>query len=151
VEAAPRILGLDVGNRRIGVAISDELGLTAQPVLTLMRKDPGSDLRSLMRLVRRYGCQEIVVGNPLRLTGGKSNQTEKTRKFAELLAKKSGLPVHMWDERLTSVEAHRILYEAGRERSEHWKVVDQVAAVLILQDFLDTWKRVRLPHEADTV
>ncbi len=136
--SVPRLLGLDVGNRRIGVAISDELRLTAQPVLTLIRKKPRDDLRSLARLARRYGCREIVVGNPLHLSGDQSPQAEKTQAFARLLAEETKLPVHLWDERLTTSEAHRILYESGRPRAEHGKVVDQVAAVIILQDFLDT-------------
>lgn len=131
-------MGLDVGNRRIGVALSDGLGLTAQPLLTLVRKKPREDLRSLARLARRYGCQEIVVGNPLHLSGEEGRQAEKTQAFARLLGEETKLPVHLWDERLTTLEAHRILYEAGRPRSEHREVVDQVAATLILQDFLDT-------------
>jgi putative holliday junction resolvase len=133
----PRLLGLDIGNRRIGVAISDGLGLTAQPALTLIRKKPREDLRSLARLARRYDCQEIVVGNPLHLSGEQSRQAEKTQAFAKLLADETKLPVHLWDERLTTSEAHRILYESGRPRAEHREVVDQVAAVIILQGFLD--------------
>ncbi|HEX3438364.1 MAG TPA: Holliday junction resolvase RuvX [Pseudacidobacterium sp.] len=133
----PRILGLDVGNRRIGVAVSDGLGLTAQPVLTLMRKNPREDLRSLARLARKYGCQEIVVGNPLHLSGNLSTQAKKTQAFAQRLADETKLPVHLWDERLTTAEAHHILYESGRPRAEHRKIVDQVAAVIILQGFLD--------------
>jgi putative Holliday junction resolvase len=136
-DSLPRLLGLDVGSRRIGVAVSDELGLTAQPVLTLMRKKPRDDIRSLARLARRYACQEIVVGNPLHLSGEQSRQAEKTQAFAQLLADETKLPVHLWDERLTTSEAHRILYESGRQRTEHRKVVDQVAAVIILQGFLD--------------
>jgi putative holliday junction resolvase len=137
-DFVPRLLGLDVGNRRIGVAVSDELGHTAQPVLTLVRKKPRDDLRSLARLARKYGCQEIVVGNPLHLSGDQSRQAEKTQAFAQLLADETKLPVHLWDERLTTAEAHRILYESGRPRTEHRKVVDQVAAVIILQGFLDS-------------
>jgi putative holliday junction resolvase len=136
-DSVPRLLGLDVGNRRIGVAVSDELGLTAQPVLTLIRKKPRDDIRSLARLARRYACQEIVVGNPLHLSGDLSRQAEKTQAFAQLLADETKLPVHLWDERLTTTEAHHILYESGRPRTEHRKVVDQVAAVIILQGFLD--------------
>ena len=135
--SAARLLGLDIGNRRIGVAVSDALGLTAQPVLTLVRKKPRDDVRSLARLARKYDCQEIVVGNPLHLSGDLSRQTEKAQAFAQLLAEETKLTVHLWDERLTTTEAHRILYESGRPRAEHRTVVDQVAAVIILQDFLD--------------
>ena len=134
----PRFLGLDVGSRRIGVAVSDELGLTAQPVLTLERRSSRrEDLRSLARLCRRYAVAGIVVGDPLHLSGEASPRTAKTRAFAAELGELAGLPVHLWDERLTTREAHRILYEAGHERQAHRKVVDQVAATLILQSFLD--------------
>jgi putative Holliday junction resolvase len=133
-----RYLGLDVGNRRIGVAVSDELGLTAQPVLTLeRRRSVREDLRSLARLARRFGVVGIVVGNPVHLSGDLSPQAAKTQAFAAQLGELSGLPIHLWDERLTSREAHQILYEAGHARQEHRKVVDQVAAVLILESFLE--------------
>jgi putative Holliday junction resolvase len=138
LETRPRYLGLDVGNRRIGVAVSDELGLTAQPVLTLERHDnQRDDLRSLARLARRFGVVGIVVGNPLHLSGEASPQALKTQKFAAELGKLTGLPIHLWDERLTTREAHQILYEAGHERQKHRRVVDQVAAVLILRAFLE--------------
>jgi putative Holliday junction resolvase len=134
----PRYLGLDVGNRRIGVAVSDELGLTAQPVLTLERRhNRREDLRRLARLARRFAVAGIVVGNPLHLSGEISPQAVTTQAFAAELGELAGLPIHLWDERLTSREAHRILYEAGHARQEHRKVVDQVAATLILQSFLD--------------
>jgi putative holliday junction resolvase len=136
-DAVPRLMGLDVGNRRIGVAVSDGLGLTAQPVLTLIRKKPRDDLRSLARLARKYNCQEIVVGNPLHFSGDQGRQAAKTQAFAQLLADETKLTVHLWDERLTTMEAHRILYESGRPRTEHRAVVDQVAAVIILQGFMD--------------
>ncbi|MGB0064061.1 MAG: Holliday junction resolvase RuvX [Terracidiphilus sp.] len=138
----PRYLGLDIGNRRIGVAVSDELGLTAQPMLTLERRSSRrEDLRSLARLCRRFGVGGIVVGDPKHLTGEASPQAEKNRKFADELGALTGLPIHLWDERLTSHEAHRILYEAGHARQTHRKVVDQVAAVLVLQSFLDDRKQ----------
>ena len=134
----PRYLGLDVGDRRIGVAVSDELGLTAQPVLTLERKrNRREDLRSLARLCRRFGAVGIVVGNPLHLSGEAGERTAKTRAFADALGELTGLPIHWQDERLTTHEAHEILYRAGRKRQEHRSVVDQVAAVMILQGFLE--------------
>jgi len=137
-NAQPRFLGLDIGNRRIGVAVSDELGLTAQPALTLERRSSRrEDLRSLARLCRRFGVVGIVVGNPVHLSGETSPQATKNQAFAAELGTLTGLPIHLWDERLTSHEAHQILYEAGHARQEHRKVVDQVAATLILQGFLD--------------
>lgn len=137
-----RYLGLDVGNRRIGVAVSDELGLTAQPVLTLERKgNRRDDLRSLARLARRFSVAGIVVGNPIHLSGESSPQAAKTRAFAEELGALTGMPIHFRDERLTSREAHQILYEAGHARQQHRRVVDQVAATLILQEFLEDRER----------
>ena len=138
LETRPRYLGLDVGNRRIGVAVSDELGLTAQPVMTLVRKrNRRDDLRSLARLARRFGVAGIVVGNPVHLSGDVNPQAEKTQEFAAELGTLTGLPIHLWDERLTTREAHQILYEAGHARQEHCKVVDQVAATLILKSFME--------------
>lgn len=134
---AVRILGLDVGDRRIGVAVSDGLGLTAQPVLTLVRTNRRQDLRSLARLARRYSCARVVVGNPLYMSGDLSPQAAKAQEFAGLLRDALQLPVHLWDERLTTTEAHRHLHAAGRPGAEHRAVVDQVAAVLILQSYLD--------------
>ena len=120
------------------MAVSDELGLAAQPVLTLDRhNNQRDDLRSLARLARRFGVVGIVVGNPLHLSGEVSPQAAKTQNFAAELGKLTGLPIHLWDERLTTREAHRILYEAGHERRTHRRVVDQVAATLILKAFMD--------------
>jgi putative holliday junction resolvase len=133
----PRLLGLDFGLRRIGVAVSDPLGLTAQPVLTLVRTNPKQDLRSLGRLLRKYRCAAIVIGDPLHLSGDVSPQATKTRAFADSLREAFSLPVHLWDERLTSAEAHRHLASAGRPAPTRREVIDQVAAVLILQSFLD--------------
>jgi putative holliday junction resolvase len=138
-DRPPRFLGLDVGNRRIGVAVSDELGITAQPVMTLERKrNSRDDLRSLGRLARKFGVSAIVVGNPLRLSGEESPQTIKTQAFAAELRELTGLPIHLYDERLTTQRAHEILYEAGHARQQHRRVVDQVAATLILQSFLQS-------------
>jgi putative holliday junction resolvase len=141
-QPQPRFLGLDLGSKRIGVAVSDELGLTAQPVLTLLRRrNPREDVRSLARLARRFSVVAIVVGNPLHLSGEQSPRAESTQAFATELGELTGLPIHLWDERLTTHEAHQILYEAGHPRQEHRGVVDQVAATLILQSFLDSRKQ----------
>lgn len=130
-------LGLDVGTRRIGVAVTSEAAVLARPLMTLWRKKPREDVRSLARLARRHGCSAIVVGNPLHMSGEPSPMAAKVEHLAEELRVFSGLPVILWDERLTTREAHQILYEAGKPRQEHGALVDQVAAVLILQSFLD--------------
>ena len=132
-----RILGLDVGDRRIGVAVSDELGLTAQPVFTLVRKNRRHDLGTLGRLVRKYGCTEVVVGNPLYMSGDISPQALKAQAVARDLEIETGVRVILWDERLSTSEAHRHLDAVGRS-IDRKAVVDQVAAVLILQSFLDS-------------
>ena len=121
------------------MAVSDELGLTAQPVLTLERhRNPRDDLRSLARLARRFAVAAIVVGNPLHLSGNQSTRAAKTQAFSAQLGELTGVPIHLWDERLTTREAHQILYQAGHARQDHGRVVDQVAATLILQSFLDS-------------
>ena len=142
MEDSPRLMGLDVGDRRIGVAVSDALGLTAQPVLTLVRSNRKQDVKSLLRLIRRHNCSAIVVGNPLYMSGDVSPQAVKAQAFAQILREEIGLPVHLWDERLTTTEAHRHLHAAGRPGSEHRAVVDQVAAVLILESYLEAKKTV---------
>ena len=140
-EPPARTMGLDVGDRRIGVAISDALGLTAQPVLTLVRANRRQDLKSLQRLIRKHNCSDIVVGNPLYMSGDQSPQAAKAQAFAQMLREETGLPVHLWDERLTTTEAHRHLHAAGRPGSEHKAVVDQLAAVLILESYLAARKQ----------
>jgi putative Holliday junction resolvase len=138
VEQRPRYLALDIGAKRIGIAVSDELGLTAQPVMTLeVRRNRREDLRSVGRLARRFAVAGIVVGNPLHLSGETSPRAAKVQHFAAELGELTGLPIHLWDERLTTREAHQILYEAGHARQQHKEVVDQVAATLILQSFLE--------------
>jgi putative Holliday junction resolvase len=111
-------------------------------VLTLeRRRNHREDLRSLARLARRFAVAGIVVGNPLHLSGELSPQAVTTRAFATELGELAGLPIHLWDERLTTREAHQMLYEAGHARQEHRRVVDQVAATLILQSFMDEGKQ----------
>jgi len=152
-SSTARYLALDLGTRRIGVAVSDELGLMAQPLMSLERRsNRRDDQRSIARLCRRFGVAGIVVGNPLHLSGEPSHRSAKTQAFAAELSAMTSLPIHLWDERLTSREAHQILYQAGRARQKHRKVVDQVAATLILQSFLDRGreKRNRKTREQNT-
>jgi putative holliday junction resolvase len=139
VESTPstRVLGLDHGQRRIGVAISDELGLTAQPLLTILHTNQRNDLRSLGRLLRRYNCAAIVIGWPIHLSGDRSPRAQAAEKFADALRKEFELPVHLWDERLSTAEAHRHLDAVGRGARDRKDVIDQIAAMLILQSWLD--------------
>lgn len=132
-----RVLGLDHGQRRIGVAISDELRMTAQPLLTLQHTNQRGDLRSIGRLLRRHGCGAVVIGWPIHLSGDRSTRAGEVEKFAEALRAEFGLPVHLWDERMSTAEAHRHLEAAGRGLRQRKEVIDQVAAVLILQSWLD--------------
>lgn len=132
-----RVMALDVGKVRVGVALTDPLGYTAQPLLTLWRKSRGEDLRNLLRLIRKHEVVEIVVGNPLHLSGDVSPWAAKVQEFAEQLRERSGLPVQLWDERLSSVAAHEILDEAGRNRRDRKYVIDQVAAVVILRGWME--------------
>ena len=132
-----RIMALDVGDRRIGVALSDQLGLTAQPLLTIARTNRRNDLASLRRVLRKNAIAEIVVGNPLYMSGDLSPQAIKAQNFADTLRQEFGLPLHLWDERLTTTQAHRQLDDAGHARLGRKAIIDQVAAVLILQAFLD--------------
>ena len=133
-----RILALDVGARRIGLAISDPLGITAQGLETLQRSSKRADLERLESIVRAHEVGEIVVGHPLRLSGSASAQTAKVEEFAEQLRQRFQLPIHFWDERLTSAQAHRVLRESGISIRKRGQAVDRMAAVLILQSFLDS-------------
>jgi putative holliday junction resolvase len=132
-----RLLGMDVGARRIGLAVSDPLGITAQGIETLQRKNKRTDLEKLAKVIGEYTVIEIVVGYPLRMSGVASAQTGHVEAFAKDLEKKFGLPVHRWDERLTSVQAGRVLRESNISIEKRAQAVDRLAAVLILQSFLD--------------
>jgi len=136
-----RVLGLDVGARRIGVAITDPLGITAQGLETLHRKNKKHDLSYFYRLIREYDVKEIVVGLPLRMSGAEGIQAEKIHAFAEDLRKHFKLPVHLWDERLTSAEANRLLRETDLSIEKRGKAVDRMAAILILQGWMENRAR----------
>jgi putative Holliday junction resolvase len=135
---AGRVLGLDVGSRRIGVAVSDPLGITAQGIETLQRRNKRHDLAALEQVIRDYSVREIVVGLPLRMSGAEGTQSDKMLVFAEELRKRFRLPVHLWDERLTSAEANRLLRETELSIEKRAKAVDRMAAVLILQGWMES-------------
>src|SRR5271169_1646687 len=135
---AGRVLGLDVGSRRIGMAVSDLLEITAQGLETLQRRNKRQDLAALERVIREYSVREIVVGLPLRMSGAEGTQSEKMQGFAEELRKRFRLPVHLWDERLTSAEANRLLRETDLSIEKRAKAVDRMAAVLILQGWMES-------------
>ena len=132
-----RILGLDVGSRRIGVAVSDPLGITAQGLETLQRRNKRYDFEYLQRVIQEYDVREIVVGLPLRMSGAGGIQSDKMQGFAEDLHKRFRLPIHLWDERLSSAEANRLLRETDLSIEKRAKAVDRMAAVLILQGWME--------------
>lgn len=136
-QLRPRVLGLDVGSRRIGLAVSDPLGITAQGLATLQRKNKRQDFELLAAVIRKYEVSEIVVGYPLRLSGDAGAQAEKMQQFAQELRDRFSLPVHLWDERLTSTQANRILREAELSIRKRGQAVDRMAAVLILQSWME--------------
>ncbi|HIZ44441.1 MAG TPA: Holliday junction resolvase RuvX [Firmicutes bacterium] len=136
-----RIMGLDFGARTVGVAVSDPLGLTAQGVETVRRENENQLRRTLARLealIAQYQVEKIVVGYPKHMNGDIGERAEKSAAFAEKLRKRTGLPVELWDERLTTVAADRALIEAGVRRENRKHYVDKIAAVLILQGYLDS-------------
>lgn len=132
-----RILALDVGSRTIGMAVSDPLGITAQGLETIRRRNKRHDFEQLSKIVTQYEVHEIVIGLPLRMSGEEGIQAEKMREFAAAVEKKFELPVHLIDERLTSVEANRVLRESEMSIQKRAGAVDRLAAVLILQNFLE--------------
>jgi putative Holliday junction resolvase len=136
-----RILGLDYGERTIGVAVSDEMGWTAQGVETIRRESKEKDLARLQEIIAQYGVGEIVVGLPKNMNGTIGPRGETCQAFASMLGQKTGLPVHLWDERLTTMAAERMLIAADVSRQKRKKVIDKMAATLILQGYLDAKSR----------
>ncbi len=138
-----RILGLDYGSRTVGVAVSDALLLTAQGVETIFREQENHLRRTLARiqnLCAEYEVGAIVLGFPKNMNNTIGDRAEKSLEFAEMLRKRTGLPVVMWDERLTTVEAERILMESGVRRENRKDHIDKIAAAVILQSYLDRKK-----------
>jgi len=133
-----RLLGIDLGSVRVGLALSDPLGYTAQPLKSMPRVGPRKDLDFLARLVRENDVKKVVVGLPLMLSGEEGRSATAAREFAGRLEERlSGLPVELWDERLTTVEAERTLVSADVSRRKRKEVVDGMAAVLILQSYME--------------
>ena len=132
-----RLMGLDIGDRTIGVAVSDPLGWTAQGVTTIRRKSLEYDLEQLEKLVNEYKAEAFVLGLPLNMNGTSGEAVEKIKAMAEQLTEKFGLPIYYQDERLSTVSAHRALIEGDVSRKGRKKVVDKLAAVFILQTYLD--------------
>ena len=138
MSGAPgRVLGLDVGDRRIGVALSDPLGFTAQPLAVLARRGLAADLDAIVAFVEAHAVRTIIVGLPLTLRGEQGIQADKVASFVHELTRRISMPVRLVDERLTTVQGQRALNEAGVSRRKQRPVIDQVAAQLILQQFLD--------------
>lgn len=136
-----RILALDVGSKRIGLAVSDELGFIAQALKTLDTKGRQRDIESIVRIVNEMDVSEIVVGMPYNMDGSEGPQAQKVLEFADQLSRATTVPVLKWDERMSTVAAERILLEADLSRLKRRKVIDKVAAAIILQGYLDS-KRI---------
>ena len=137
------ILGLDIGDARTGVAISDELGVAAHPLCTIQRKSRKAVLAELQELVAVHNVERIVVGLPLQLDGETGTQAKKVKQFAERLAQQVNLPIVFWDESFTTVEAAQILRGTKKRRKKRKQVIDQVAAVLILEGYLEELRNSR--------
>ena len=138
-----RIMGLDYGSRTVGVAVSDPSLLIATGVETIVRKEElklRKTFRRIEELVREYDVTEIVVGLPVLMSGEKGERARLSEEFADCLRRRTGLPVHMYDERLTTVAADEVLEENGVPQKDRKKVIDRIAACFILQDYLDNLK-----------
>ena len=142
-----RVMGLDYGSKTVGVAISDPLGITAQGIETIHRKAENKLRQTLARieeLAKEYAVDRLVLGFPKNMNNTIGDRAEKSLEFKEMLERRTGLPVVMWDERLTTVEAERTLIESKVRREDRKKYVDKIAAVFILQGYLDS---VHIDHE----
>lgn len=146
---AGRILALDVGKKRIGLAISDPLGITAQGIQTLERTRIREDLQNLKKIADELEIKTLLIGKPLHMSGDESRQSEYTREFADRLHQHLGIPVVFWDERLTSAEAERMLRIAGASLEQRKKAVDRMSAVLLLESYLGYRRNRDVSAEGD--
>lgn len=147
LAAGRRILALDVGKRRIGVAISDGLGITAQGLETIQRTNQREDFTAISRLAAELGAGLVLIGYPIHMNGTEGRQAEWVREFAEALHTYYGLAVKLWDERLTSVEAGRVLRKSGISIEKRARAVDRLSAVILLQSYLDSLALAAEPGE----
>ena len=138
-------MGLDVGDKRIGVALSDPSGVLASPLSVIERSDPEADVQAVVGLAAEHGVEGIVVGLPRSLDGSIRQQAEKALAFSQALAQGSGLPVSTWDERLTTVAADRMMLEGGMKRARRKARRDAVAAAIMLQSYLDSRRQEKGP------
>lgn len=145
----PIILGLDIGDARTGVAISDELGIAAHPLCTIRRKSRKAVLAELQELVIAHKVEQIVIGLPLHLNDTEGGQAQKVKKFAENLEQQVDLPIVFWDESFTTFEAMQILKGTKKRRKKRKQVIDQVAAVLILEGYLEELRNSRRARGID--
>lgn len=133
----PRILAIDFGMKRMGLAVSDALGITAQGLKTLQRTNMENDLREIQKLVEEYSAERVILGNPVSHSGGETAMSQRVAVFAEKLRRRLNCPVELSDERLTSVQANRMLRETGMGLEKRRAAVDRVAVTLLLQGYLD--------------
>ena len=147
-----RSIGLDIGDKRIGVAISDPLGILASPLLVLEHKDDKADIAAILKIVNQYQVEHIIVGLPQSMDGSMGAQAEKVKLFAEKLKHQSPLPVEFRDERLTTVSAKQMIQEAATKKSarNRKREYDTAAAAIILQSFLNESRPLEYPPEAES-
>lgn len=138
-----RILGLDVGQKTIGVAISDPLGFTAQGITTIRREKKVKDIEEVKRICQEYNVETIVIGLPKNMDNSIGFAGEKIMEFSQLIKEEVDIPIEFWDERLTTVAAHRAMLEADLSRGKRKKIVDKIAATYILQGYLDRLSNMR--------
>ncbi|NLK93753.1 MAG: Holliday junction resolvase RuvX [Clostridiales bacterium] len=138
-----RILGLDLGQRTIGVAISDPLGYTAQGITTIRRKNKNNDIIELKKICDEYKVTKIIIGLPKNMDNSIGFAGEKILEFSEIIKNELQIEIEMWDERLTTVAAHRAMLEADLSRAKRKKIVDKIAATYILQGYLDRLSNIK--------
>jgi len=135
-----RIAGLDVGERTIGIAVSDLLGITAQGLDTIRRSDPEADLEQMVNILKNYDVNLVVIGLPKNMNNTIGPSAERAKEFGDELSKRTGIEIKYWDERLTTVSAQKTLLEGDVSRKKRKQVVDKIAAVMILQNYMDSNK-----------